>query len=88
MSKLQTVQTRCLRIVYYKQYHVPVIFLHEICMIARLDLRRKIHLFLYMFKQRTNVEIVNSRIINTRLHDALVFVNETPNSEKYKNNIL
>ena len=42
----------------------------------------------YMHGQRDNLAIVNSRIINTRLHDALVFVNVKPNSEKYKNNVL
>ena len=35
-----------------------------------------------------NVDIVNSRVINTRLHDALVFICQKPNSEKYKNNVL
>ena len=32
------------------------------------------------------MKIINSRVINTRLHDALLFVTEKPNSEKYKNN--
>ena len=46
------------------------------------------HLLLYMYKQKNNMNIVNSRVINTRLHDALVFANNKPNSEKYKNNVL
>ena len=41
-----------------------------------------------MFKQKSNDSIINSTVINTRLHDALVFINEKPNSEKYKNNVL
>ena len=40
-----------------------------------------------MYKQKTNVSIVNSRVVNIRLHDALLFINEKPNSEKYKNNV-
>ena len=88
LANLQTLQNRGLRIVYYKQYHVPVILLHEVSDIAKLVLRRKMHLLLFMFTQRNNVDIVNSRIINTRLHDALVFLNNKPNSEKYKNNVL
>ena len=45
-------------------------------------------IYVEIYKQKTNANIVNSRIINTRLHDALLFVNERPNSEKYKNNVL
>ena len=41
-----------------------------------------------MFTQKNNVDIVNSRVINTRGHDALVFINSRPNSEKFKNNVL
>ena len=88
LEKLQTTQNRCLRLVYYRQHHVPVIYLHEICDMARLELRRKMHLLLFMYKQKTNVEIINCRVIHTRLHDALVFVTKKPNSEKYKNNVL
>ena len=88
IGKLQTTQNRCLRLVYYKQYHVPVIYLHETCNIAKVDLRRKMHLLLFMYKQKTNVNIINSRVINTQLHNALLFTNEKPNSEKYKNNVL
>ena len=46
------------------------------------------HLLLFMYKQKTNVNIINCRVINTRLHNALVFTNEKPNSEKYINNVL
>ena len=88
LDRLQTLQNRGLRIVYYKQYHVPVISLHEVSKIAKLELRRKMHLLLYMYNQKSNVDIVNSSVINTRLHDALVFINNKPNSEKFKNNVL
>ena len=88
LQKLQTTQNRALRLVYYKQYHVSVIFLHEVCEIARLDLRGKMYLLLFMYKQKSNVNIVNSRVINTRLHDVLIFISNRPNSEKYKNNVL
>ena len=87
LGKLQTLQNRCLRICSYEEYHVPVIYLHEICNIARLDLRRKMHLILYMYKQQRNYDIVNMREIFTRAHDATPFVVESPNSEKYKRNV-
>ena len=73
LGKLQTNQNRCLRMVYYRQYHVPVTYLHEVCEIARLVLCRKMHLLLFMFKQMSNASIINSRVINARLHDALIF---------------
>ena len=88
LNKLQTLQNRGLRIVYNMQFHVPVISLHEMCDIAKLTWRRNMHLLLYMYKQKNNMNIVNSRLINTRLHDALVFANNKPNIEKYKNNVL
>ena len=88
LDKLQTLQNRSLRIIYSKQFHVPVVLLHEVSYIAKLALRRRMHLLLYMHKQKSNMNIVNSRVINTRLHDALIFVNDKPKSEKYKNTVL
>ena len=88
LGKLQTLQNRCLRICSLEAYHVPVIYLHEVCNIAGLNLRRNMHLILYMYKQKRNITIVDSRNIFTRAHDALLFLFERPNSEKYKNNVL
>ena len=87
-SKFQTMQNRCLRICNYEPYHVPVIFLHEIAQMSRLDLPRKMHLLLFMFKQKDNMNLVNTRVIHTRAHDAILFITERPNSEKYKINVL
>ena len=50
LGKLQTTKNRGLRIDYYKQYHVPVIYLHEVCNLAKLSLRRKMHILLFMYK--------------------------------------
>ena len=41
-----------------------------------------------MFKQKAYVNIVNTRIIHTRAHEAIVFITEHPMSEKYENNVL
>ena len=87
LNRLQTLQNRGLRIMFNRQYHVPVILLCEICEIAKLTLRRKMHLLVFMYNQKSNVYIVNSVVTNTRLHDALVFINEKPNSENYENNV-
>ena len=45
------------------------------------------HLNLFMYKQKDNVHIVNRRNINTRAHDALLFITQKPNNEKYKQNV-
>ena len=38
LTKLQTLQNRCLRICNFEPYHVPVIFLHEVAHTSRLHL--------------------------------------------------
>ena len=40
-----------------------------------------------MYKQQTNVDIVNKRNVKTRAHGALLFVTNKPNNEKYKQNV-
>ena len=45
------------------------------------------HLKLFMFKQKNNVEIVNNRHICTCANDALMFRTVRPNSKKYKTNV-
>ena len=52
-----------------------------------LEDRRILHLNLFMFKQRDNVDIVNNRNVRTRAQDAPLFKTIKPNSEKYKRNV-
>ena len=87
-GKLQVLQNRCLRTCLLPNQHLPTIRLHEIGSIANLKMRREMHLQLYMFKQKSNVNIVNNRKVCTRMHDAIVFTTFKPNSEKYKRNVL
>ena len=46
------------------------------------------HLLLYLYEEKTNVNIINCRVINTHLHDDLLLINYKSNSEKYKKNAL
>ena len=69
------------------QQHVPTIRLHEICKIGNLRMRREMHLQLYMYKQKHNMEIVNNRNVYTSAHDAVLYTTLKPNSEKYKRNV-
>ena len=61
--------------------------LHRECKVAKLHVRRIVHLRMFMFKQKENEQIVNRRNINTRAHDAVLFNTERPQNEKYKRNI-
>ena len=40
-----------------------------------------------MFKQTGNVNIVNTRDVRTRAHDAVLFTTIKPNNGKYKRNV-
>ena len=64
-GKLQVLQNRCLRTCLLPNQHIPTIRLHENCKIANLEARRRMHLQLYMYKQRNNMLIVNNRNIPT-----------------------
>ena len=61
LGKLQVLQNRCLRTCLLPNQPLPTIRIHEICGIPNLIARRKMHLQLYMFKQKYNLNIVNSR---------------------------
>ena len=52
-----------------------------------IEITRDVQLNLFMYKQQTNLEIVNMRKVNTRAHDALLFTTKKPNNEKYKQNV-
>ena len=86
-NKLQVIQNRCLRTCILPNQHIPTILLHDLCEIGKLEMRRNMHLQLYMFKQKHNMEIVNNRNVYTRAHDALLFNTHKPNSEMYKRNV-
>ena len=46
-----------------------------------------LHLNLYIYKQQTNVDIVNNRNVRTRVHDRLLFTTRKQNNEKFKRNV-
>ena len=87
LNDLQTSQNRILRICLQRNYYTSTILLHRICNINKLKDRRVMHLNLYMFKQKGNVDIVNTRNVCTRAHDAVLYTTIKPNNEKFKRNI-
>ena len=86
VKKLQTLQNRALKIC-HDTPNVPINILHQSVQIPKLVPRRKTHLLNFMYKNRFNVKILNTRNVRTRLHDAPVFNTKKPNSEKYKANV-
>ena len=74
---LQLAQNRILRTCLYEDGRAHIDSLHQLCNIAMLNL--------FMYKQKQNVDIVNTRNARTRAHDALIF--KTLQNEKYKRNI-
>ena len=60
----------------------------ENCKISPLEIRRDIHLLLFMHKQLNKDELLKKTTVPTRLHQAPVFDCYKPNNEKAKQNIL
>ena len=86
VNDLQKIQNRILRICTQKDHYTSNLQLHQICKINKLKDRRRMHLKLFMFKQKSNITIVNNRQVRTRAHDAILFTTIKPNNEKYKRN--
>ena len=58
------------------------------CSISPLEVRRNVHLLLFMQKQLYKKELLNISKVNTRLHQAPVYKLYKPNNEKVKQNLL
>ena len=86
INRLQKIQNRILRTCVYTNEYIETDQLYTMCKTSKLDIRRDVHLKLFMYKQKQNVNIVNMRKINTRAHGALLFTTLKPNNEKYKQN--
>ena len=87
LKKLQTLQNRALRICLNVALVTPIEILHQSAQIPLLRMRREVHLKMFMFKSKTNIDRLSMRNIRTRLHDAPVFEMIKPTCEKYKSNV-
>ena len=56
------------------------------CRILPLEVRREVHLLLFMHKQQYKKELLKDKKVNTRLHQGPVFNTYKPNNEKAKQN--
>ena len=87
LNRMQVVQNRALRMALGVNHRYPTILVHQNAAISSLKPRRVSHLRNFMFKQQSNLDIVNVRLVNTRAHDATVFTTLRPKNETYKRNV-
>ena len=87
IQQLQKIQNRILRICIYTNVYIEKEQLYILCKTSKIEVRREVHLNLFMYKQQGNVDIINKRKVNTRAHDALLFTTHKPQNEKYKQNV-
>ena len=88
VSNLQKFQNRALRICLDIQHYIPTILLHQQAEVPNLVTRRACNFKKYMFKQKSNLDLIKQPVRNTRLNDAVIFDTVRPNIEKFKNNPL
>ena len=84
LQGLQKLQNRGLRVCLNNQGYTSRIQLHQSCSVLTLKIRRKFNLRKFMFKQKSNQNLVVNRDIRTRRHDAVVFETCRPKLEMYK----
>ena len=84
LDRLQKIQNRALRICMNVQCYMSRIQLHISCNVMPLKLCRKMNLRKFMFKQKSNANLIVTREIRTRRHDALIFETCRPNLKLFK----
>ena len=87
-NKLQKIQNQCLRICSNSDIRTSVIEMHRRARVANLKDRRLEHLKNFMFKMKTNENLIDRRQRNTRAYDAIVFTTQFPRCNKYKQSTL
>ena len=87
LDKLQKLQNRGLRICFGHRNQLSIDNMHFEAKICKLQDRRNQHVYNFMFKQKCNHNIVDTRNIRTRAHDAILFNTNMPLCEKFKHNI-
>ena len=88
LDKLQIIQNKSLRKCLGLDHLYPTIATHQEARISKLQPRRQMHLCNFMFKQKNNMSIVNTREIYTRAHDALLFTTVKPKNQTCKKSVL
>ena len=87
LEKLQRLQNRCLKICKGYDMRFNTEALHRITKCPMLRSRRSAHANNFMFGRRNRQDLIDSRNINTRAHDALLFRVKIPKNEAYKRSV-
>ena len=88
LEKLQIVQNKALRMSLGLDHMYPTLLTHQQAGISRLEPRRNMHLLNFMYKQQSNLTLVNNREVYTRAHDATIFLTIKPKNETCKKSAL
>ena len=87
LDKLQKLQNRGLKICFGQGCELTIHEMHVRSNLALLEHRRVQHVYTFMYKQQTNLDIIDARDIRTRAHDATLYITNRPLCEKYKKNV-
>ena len=87
LSKLQRLQNRCLKICANLNRLFSTDQLHKNLSIPFLADRRKAHVLNFMYSRMSRPELLNTREIRTRAHDAPLFNVTIPRCEGFKQSI-
>lgn len=87
-KKLQTLQNRSIRIAHNLTNRTNVDALHGKHKLPHAEIRRILHLQQYMHSIASSSELVDTRSLNTQLHDVPVFIQPMPKSSWFKKTFL
>ena len=87
LDMLQRLQNKCLKtcLGLHKLCETKVV--HSLADCTYLDKRREMHMRNFMFTRKTTPELLNTRPVNTRSHDAPVFQVTFPHKETFKRSV-
>ena len=87
LDKLQRLQNRCLKICMNYNARFSTKELHVVTNTPMLAKRRECHINNFMYGQAQKGALLDNRNINTRAHDAPLFIVKVPKNETYKRSI-
>ena len=87
LDKLQRLQNRCLKIFANRDKRFSTDQAHKLASVPFLKDRRKAHVLNFMYKRQGKRELMNTREIRTRAHDAPLFNVTIPRCEAFKRSI-
>ena len=82
LEKLPKLQNRGLRICFGHGNVLTIDEMHVESNLCKLHNRRTQHVYNFMFKQKYNINLIDTRNIRTRAHDAILFNINIPKCEK------